>query len=172
MAESKESTFVTVLAWLALILSGMAAATGLLQSAMVAFLTPAGPMSPNDAAGVPQFIAFVFDHFLGFVVLLTAVWIATFACALGLLRRKEWGRKGFVAILTVWCLATIAIAVLQQAMISDMFDGDNAAEAQGEAHTMILAMRITAALFAVAFAGTFGWLAWRLRSSSIRAEFS
>jgi hypothetical protein len=172
MSDARPSTFVTVLAWIALIFSGMAAATGLLQSAMVAFLMPAAPMSASESAGVPPFIVFVFDHVLGFVVVLTAVWAATFVFALGLLRRREWGRQGFVAILIFWCITTLIIAVVQQTMMSDMFGGELAADAPAEAASIILVMRIAAALFGLVFAAAFGWLAWRLRSSSIRAEFS
>ena len=172
MPETRPSTFITVLAWLALIVSGLAGVTGLLQSAMVAYVMPATPMSAGDASEVPPFIVFLFDHFLGFVVVLTAMWAATFAFALGLLRRREWGRRGFIAILTLWCIITVTIAVFQQVMMRDMFGGAQAADTPAEAHTMILVMRIAGAIFAFLFTVTFGWLAWRLGSSRIRAEFS
>lgn len=172
MAAPRPSTFVTVIAWLALLFSGMAAATGLLQSVIVAFLMPAAPIGASDSDGLPPFVGFVFSNFLGFVVVLTAIWAATFAFAFGLLRRKEWGRKGFVAILTCWSATTAVIAVLQQTLMSDMFGGARSAEAPAEADAIIFVIRIAAALFAVVFAGAFGWLAWRLNSPMIRAEFS
>lgn len=168
---ARPSTFVTVLAWLALVFSGMATATGLLQSAMVAFLMPVGPLSASDAAQTPPVFRFLFEHFLAFVVALTAVWAATFTFAVGLLRRNEWGRRGFMGILAVWCVATVIATVVQQLTMSDLFSGAQAADVPADARSIILAMRLAGALFGVAFAGCLGWLTWQLSRPHIRAEF-
>lgn len=164
-----QSTFVTVVAWLALIMSGLATVTGLLQS-LVLMLGPAVPPMPEEeAAEVPLAMRIVFNNFQAIVFTITALWGATFASALGLLRRKEWGRRAFIVMLMVFTLGAAVVGVAQQIMMSQVIaDG---AEAPDEARTMMMAMRIGSAIFALVFTGAFGWVAFRLMSPRVREEF-
>ena len=87
MSEQNQSAFVTVVAWLAILAAGFSAVAGLVQVGM------------NALPDANYFRAFAFAR--------TLLSIATLACAFGLLRRREWARKGLVILLA---LAVVLIA--------------------------------------------------------------
>ena len=97
-------------------------------------------------------------------------WGLTFVCALGLLRRREWGRKGVMAVFATGAIASAAIGVAQQTLMNDMCI--RAPGAPADAPAMFLAMRVFSAVFALLFVALFAWLAIRLNSAQVRAEFS
>lgn len=126
MSEPTQSAFVTVVAWLAILGAGYAAIAGLVQIGMLAGVP--------DATGV---VALVFGR--------TVLACAALACAFGLLRRREWARKGMVLVLA----ASVALI---------------AAMAIGGLAT-------TNAVIAAAWAGVMIWLAIRLNAQTLKAEF-
>lgn len=126
MSEPKQSAFVTVVAWLAILGAAYAAFAGLVQVGML--------------AGVPdatRFVAFAFGR--------TVLACAALACAFGLLRRREWARKGMVIVLT---LAVALIAVMAMSGLGT-----------------------TGAVIAAAWAAVMVWLAVRLNARDLKAEF-
>lgn len=126
MSESKQSAFVTVAAWLAILAAGYTAIAGLIQVGML--------------AGVPDAssaLALTFGR--------TVLACAAVACAFGLLRRREWARKGMVIVL--------ALAV---ALIGAM---------------AVTGLGTSGAVMAGAWAAVMIWLAVRLNAPSLRAEF-
>ena len=162
----------SVVAWLFLIFSGFAAAAGVFQAVFVGLLMPFEPMTPSEAGEVPGFVTFVFNHFLAVVLVMTAFWATTFCFALGLLRRREWGRKGFVVIVIVLCAGTVISTAIQQVMAAQMFNDQAMTDAPADMHTVILVFQVAVAVFGLLSAGALGWVAWRLNSASIRSEFS
>jgi hypothetical protein len=126
MSEPKQSAFVTVVAWLAILGAAYAAFAGLVQVGML--------------AGVPDGTRFV-----AFAVGRTVLACAALACAFGLLRRREWARKGMVVVLT---LAVALIAVMALA-----------------------GLPTPNAVIAAAWAGVMIWLAVRLNARTLKAEF-
>jgi hypothetical protein len=166
---TKPSTFVTVLAWLGLLWAGFSIVMGVFQSIFVAVTMPNDPMSASEAAGTPAVFRFIFDHMLLFTIALASFWAVVFACALGLLRRREWGRKGFIALLLIGAIAAAGVGVLQQTLMGEMFASQ---DRSAELPAMFLAMRIFSAIFTLVFVTGFAWLAIRLNSLPIRAEFS
>jgi hypothetical protein len=165
------STFVTVVGWLVAIFAGLSTLTGLMQSALVVFAFPTAPISESDAAGMPPGFRFLFDNFQWFVFTLTAFWAVALAGAVGLLKRKEWGRQLLLGLFMIAALGTAAIALLQQVMMNQIFMGVTDSPADANANTMIMILRIGSALFALAFVGALAWVAVRLNSPATRAEF-
>ena len=165
-----QSTFVTVLAWIALIFGGLSAISGLLQSVLVALVMPFEPMTADEAATTPLFFRIVFEHFRAFVFGFTAFWAVTFFSALGLLRRREWARRAFVILSAGVALVTVVVGVAQQSLIAAMFEGAEAPPP--DAATALLVMRVAAIILMLVFAGAFGWIALKLNTRSIRAEFA
>jgi hypothetical protein len=167
---STQSTFVTVVAWLVLIFSGMSALAGLMQSVMVAALDPFPPVSPEEAATMPRLTLLLFNNFRAFVWGLTAVYAMTFAAGLGVLRRKEWARQLLIAIFSIAAVGSAAMAAVMQVVMNETFQG--ATDAPPDARTMMMAIRAFSVIFAVVFAGAFGWLAYKFTTPAVRAEFS
>lgn len=126
MSEPKQSAFVTVVAWLAILGAAYTAFAGIVQVGML--------------TGVPdssRFVAFAFAR--------TVLACAALACAFGLLRRREWARKGMVLVLasSVALMAAMAIGGLAT----------------------------TNAVIAAAWIGVMIWLAVRLNAQALKAEF-
>jgi hypothetical protein len=165
-----QSTFVSVLAWIMMIFSGFAGFGGLLQSVLVAFMLPIPPLTESEAANTPLIFNVIFANFHWFVWSLTAFWLAAFVFAFALLRRKEWGRVGAIAVLLILGLTTVVTAILQQMLVSGMFQSTT--DAPDEVAAFVVAIRIGTAIFGLLFVAVLTWLALRLNSPVIRAEFS
>lgn len=170
MTEStQQSTFVSVLAWIAILFSGMSAVMGWFQTVLISFLMPVPPMTSAEAEGVPVFVAWVFDNFQLFVVALSVFWSVAFVCSIGLLRRREWARLGFTALLAFLGVAAVVVAVAQNLMMSGFFASTT--KMPPEFESGFLAMRIAAGVMMVVSVALFTWLAMRLNSAQVRAEF-
>ena len=170
MTESpQQSTFVTVLAWIAILFSGLTAVMGWFQTVLISFLAPFPPMTAAEAQGVPVFIAWIFDNFQLVAFALAAFWSLALFCSIGLLRRREWARLGFTALLAFLAVAAVVVGVAQNLMMGDFFA--SATDAPPEFESGVLAMRVASGVMTVAFVAVFAWLAMRLNSAHVRAEF-
>ena len=166
---AKESTFVTVVAWLVIVFSGLGIFAGLLQSLIVVFAMPIPAMSEAESAQLPLAMRLIFQNFLWVVLAMTAFWMLTLVSAIALLKRHEGGRRVMTAVFGVAAIGTAAIALLQQTMMNWMFAG--ASDVPPDASAMILIMRTGSAAFALVFITSFTWVALRLNSATTRAEF-
>jgi hypothetical protein len=126
MSEPTQSAFVTVVAWLAILAAGYTAFAGIVQVGMLA-----------DAPDASRFVAFAVGR--------TVLACAGLACAFGLLRRREWARKGMVVVLA---LAVALIAVMA-----------------------VTGLGTPGAVIAAAWAGVMIWLGVRLNAPALKAEF-
>lgn len=172
------STFVTVLAWIFIVLGGFATFIAILQNVMIFVLFPRAEMEQalqaNPAAQkMPAFTHFIFSSFefmfLGFLV----VALLTFISAIGLLKRKNWARRVFIGVLSIGVVWNIGGFILQQFMMSHfMLPTDTPPDVSADFTTMAIVMRVFTGIVALAFTILFGWLAWRLMSPRIKAEFN
>jgi hypothetical protein len=170
MMAAAQSTFVTVVAWLAVLLSGFAALSSLPVVFMAPMLFPPGEIPASELAQMPPSARFMFQNMMWIAGLQVLVWFATLAFSIGLLKRREWGRVGFIAVLLVMIFSIIAMAVFQNQMLAEMFAGVE--EAPADAASFLLVMRAAFVLFPLALLSLLGFLAYKLNSPSIRAEFS
>jgi hypothetical protein len=178
-ATAPRSGFVTTMALLSLALAGLGVAGNLLQ-ALAALAMPSGAdLAALLPPGVPlpplldwldrHLLALSLAGVLGSALLGWVSW--------GLLRRRDWGRRGFIALLLLAALGNFAgLPLLDRA-----FDGLAPALAQlqdldgGDLQAMLAALQRT--LFwgslagALAIAAVHGWIAWQLSRPQIRAEF-
>jgi len=168
-AAAPQSTFVTVLAWLAICLNGMGVATALMQNVMVNFLMPTMMAnSPQAAAGAfPLTVFRVFALlFLAFVAFMT---YASYA----LLRRRNWARRTFIVI----CALGIAWSALCIGMFAagfgfSRFPSSGPAAAPPDMRAAFTAMMVMMSVLAVGMSVLFGWIIKRLRSPAVKSEFT
>jgi hypothetical protein len=177
-ARTERSGFVTAVAWVFIVIAGFATLISVLQNLMINFMFSAEEMKPafQRAEGdpnLPWFAAAVFQHVRLIFMAFFVVCGATLTAAIGLLRRLNWARKLFIALMVlgiVWNIGSIfftfvffsampAVTTTAPPEFADQFD------------TMSKVMIVFNVVLAVLISILLGWIAKRLVSPSIRSEF-
>lgn len=152
------STFVTVVAWIFIVFSGMATLVTALQNVLLHSGALARGGGPELGPGVS--VALIFAAFFVGSAL-------TLASSIGLLRRRAWARPVFIAMLALFIAAQIGGFALQYTTLAAFED----AAAPDDFMRMVAMIRIFSAIFAVALCGGFAWIIRRLLDPEVRAEF-
>lgn len=173
------SRFVTVLAQVSLLvgITWLVLALALLPLAAVA-----GDVLSTRLAGLPALppgLSWIAGHGMLLAVACVLAAAAFLASSWGLLRRREWGRLGFIAFL----LGVAALNFAGLPLVGQLFDalrtslppgllegpdGQALAAELEDLRRLSLASTLASA---VLFAGLHAWLAWKLCTPAIRAEF-
>ena len=178
-SETRRSSFVTVLAWIFIVLAGFATFISVLQNIMVNMMFPLDQMRAARAAspGMPPMFDFMFDNIRLFFLAFLVVSATTCFSAIGLLHRRNWARLMFVGILALGIAWNLGGLVLQQVMLNSMMNFPAVAKQsvppdfEADMKGMMIVMRIFSAVVALAFSVLFAWLIKRLLSPSVVAEF-
>lgn len=175
--SAARSTFVTVLAWIFIVLGGFATLIGAMQNVMIFLLFPQAEMNQAlnadpAAQQLPAIARFMFSNFeflfLGFFL----VALLTFISAIGLLKRRNWARRVFIGILCMGIAWNVGGYILQQSMMTTFNPPAEAPpDFAANFETMFAVMRVITGIVALAFTALFTWLIWRLMSPRIKAEF-
>ncbi len=164
------NSFVTVMAWISIALGVLGVVSGLMQAALLPALPVEAMLQPLEAAdaALPPALAWTFGH-LQLLNLLSLLSSALFAwVSWGLLKRREWGRLGFIAFLVLGALAGLVGA----AWFGHILDGLGGGEdIDPMLQSLQSAMRTMMWLGAVAVALLHGAIVWKLCTPAIRAEF-
>ncbi|MEO6518925.1 MAG: hypothetical protein ABIO17_08045 [Pseudoxanthomonas sp.] len=170
------SSFVTVMACLSIAMGVLGVVSGLTQGVVLLSVDPAALLRPQlEALGItlPPQLVWLFNH-LGLLNLLSLLSSGVVSVvSWGLLKRHEWGRRGFIACLALGAvLGCFFAAWFAQAMawITGLAGTDPAATdpmLQAMQSTMTATMVVSAALIAAVHAG----IIWKLCAPAIRAEF-
>ena len=173
MNQQKKSTLVTVLAWIFIALAGFATFISILQNIMIWALFPVEEMNKafeGSQEQVPFFISFMFSNIRLIVLGILVVCGTTLVSAIGMLKRKNWGRIIFIGIMGLGICWNIFGLIMQNSMMASMTEF-----LPGEMETpifiIITIMKIVTFVFVVAFSYLFGWLIYKLTSPKIKAEF-
>ncbi len=181
------SSFVTTLAWIFIVLAGFATAISLLQNIMLELFTqpmlqlatqPAPPSQPPIFAAL---IAYMPWYMRGFLLLA----VVHLAASIGLLQRKPWGRRLFIAVMAFdivyqlggvglqwWISGAMESAFQWQVPAHTAGQQANLTEGMHFMHGMLWAIRVFTLIFALGFCVLFGWIIRRLCSEPIRREFA
>lgn len=176
---TERSTFVTVVAWILIVASAFATLITLLQTVLVFVVFPSAGMDmetgplPSD---MPPGAAFLFEHLEWLFVVSLIVSVATLASSIGLLRRRNWARlavAGLMVLGIVWCLGGLLLQLAGMLAAHEQFASVDAAFAEGSPDMTVFFYFFAAVtvLVALGFALLFGWIAKRLLSPAIAAEF-
>lgn len=171
----QRSTFVSIVAWIFIVLTGFGALIGLMQNIMVQTMFSGQEMqaalnSPEAASEIPAFVRFLFSHFKVYVFLMFATTVFTLVSAIGLLKRKNWARKTFIVILA------LSIVMLFASLIAQFFFFPNPAELAGDElpREFLLMMRVMQIFFLIFYTGLaalLGWIIKKLLTPAIVLEF-
>lgn len=167
------SRFVTFVAWVFILLAGVACAWAAIQYAsQSSWRALAGDPAalPWLGAGLLRYAPWVFASAI-------ALSLGTFVCAIGLLRRVEWARQLFIGLLVVAIGVDVAGLWLQQEIVRQLVDStlrqaplpQQAAELFGG---MVTAARLLAGAITVVALAVLVAIIRRLMSPSVRQEFA
>jgi len=174
------STFVTVVAWIFIVLAGFSTLIAILQNVMFAFVFPMHEMKlpeidPRTGKETPALLLFFFDHiqllFVGFL----AASAATFVAAVGLLKRKNWARLLFMALMALgiaWNAAGLLLLIPFHSMVSGATMAANQPGLPRGFETMWTVMVVINTLIVAGFIWLFAWIIKRLASEPVRREFA
>jgi len=166
-----QSKFVTSLAWTSIIVSALGTFSSFVQlllakllftDEVVQQLTAAAPDDPlvqAMATWIPRLPMLSFLSFVAMAISLVA--------SIGLLKRIEWARKLFIALLVLGIASNIGVFFLQQHMTALVAGGDGDAMVD----QMLRTTRIMMGLLTVVLSVLLAWLAKRLMAPAIVAEF-
>src|SRR6478672_6650334 len=98
-----QSSFVTVLAWIFIVLAGFATLISILQNVMISLMFPieemqAAMVQAKHKQDMPVFAEFMFSHFQLFFLSFLVVSSVTLVSAIALLKRKNWARVLFIGL--------------------------------------------------------------------------
>jgi hypothetical protein len=177
MMTSERSSFVTVLAWVFIVLSGVGTAISALQNVMVYFVFPRAQLRAameTDPAStqLPAFAKFMLGNIEVFVAAMLLLSLLALVASIGLLKRQNWARLVLIGLLGFGIAWNLGGLVLQQAITSQFPEPTNVpAEFQGQFQAMRTVFLVVAVVFSIGVSAVFGWIIWRLRSASVVAEF-
>ena len=174
--QKTKSSFVTVLAWIFIVLGGFATVISILQNIMVYAMFPVEEMHAAAAGAkeqTPAIALFMLDHMRGIFLSFFVICTLTLVSAIGLLKRKNWARLTFVAVMGAGILWNIGSLVFQLFFFSSMPNvaSDVPGGFESGFETIMVVMMVFSALMAVGFSVLFGWIIKRLLSTGIKAEF-
>ena len=179
-AQPSRSTFVTVVAWVFICLSALGTLITLLQNLLLAFVFPLADMQQamNDPHGppMPPIAQFMFGHLQLFVGAMLVISALLLAASIGLLRRRDWARKLFIAFMALGIVYNIAGLAFQFAFYADMapmqIPPNAPPDIAASVGAMMTVMKIVSAAMALTFCVLFGWIIKRLVSEQVRQEFA
>ena len=169
------STFVTVLAWIFIMLAGFATFISILQNIMIAFVFPMAQMQAAAAEQkAPWFAAWMIQHFQVFFLFFLVVSASCLAAAIGLLRRRNWARLLFIALMALGIAWNLGGLVLGAFFLSSFPFSQAIPAGHPEFANFQIMFKVMFAInvvIVVAFTCLFGWIIKRLASEGVRREF-
>lgn len=176
--SQKRSTFVTVLAWIFIVLTSFSTLISIMQNIMIQTMLPTTEIdkaitASHQANDIPFFVSFMLSNFQWLFFVFFVISAATLASSVGLLKRQNWARLLFVGIMGLGIAWNIFGFVMQLIMLSSMssIPSNAPAEFQSQFKTMSIVMAVFGAIMATGFTVLFGWIIKRLLSPSIALEF-
>lgn len=164
------STLVTVLAWIFIVGAGFASLVSAMQVILVSTMFSGDEFQsiPDDAPAMAKFMSQYFHLFIyGFCALA----IFTLISAIALLKRKNWARLAFIAILAFGVLWQIGGLFMQLAMFSDFPSLPEGPEFEEFERTTTIIRWFSFAI-ALATSGLFVWIIRKLTTQPIIGEFT
>lgn len=189
MASPVRTTFVTVLSWAFIGIGALGAVFCLLFGLMTAALLRAAEdgspiarsyrVMEQAVQAMPAPWPWLYAHQVVLLLVAAALMLLHLVCAIGLLKRRNVARLGFIALMLLdIVLQGLSVPYMQRmqdasqlAMKAQMppnvppFFETWMAHVQALQHIEVIVRPIVLTL-------VFGWIAWRLRSESARREFS
>jgi type II secretory pathway component PulF len=170
------SLFVSVTAWVFIVLGAAASLSTLMQNAALISLLP-GFAPAFEPRALPPLTGLLVAHLQWVAGVGLVLSVATLAAAIGLLLRQEWARRVFIVLAAVAIVGNLLGLWLQQELLQNLIDTTLSRsalprEALGVFGGFATAARVAAILASLAACGVLAWIIGRLRSAIVRQEFA
>lgn len=170
------SIFVTVTAWVFIVLGVLASVSALVQNAAVASLLPQAA-GAAAAARLPALTGWLVGYLPWIVGSGFVVSLALLASAVGLLLRLDWARRVFIGLLAFAIVANLLGLWLQhevvQSLVAQTLHGATLpAQAKSVFGGFVTAAQVMAVIVSFGLCGLLAWVIGRLRSAAVRQEFA
>ncbi|HET9206226.1 MAG TPA: hypothetical protein VFO28_08330 [Burkholderiaceae bacterium] len=170
------SLFVSVTAWVFILLGFAASVLAVIQGASIASLLP-GFNLQLDARPLQGLTKLLAGHLPWVAAVALALSIGTLVAAAGLLLRLEWARRAFIAVVGLAIVANLAGLWLQQELLQALIDHtlSRAAlprEAAGVFGGFATVARAAAVALSVGTCLALAWIIARLSTQTVRQEFA
>ena len=175
-----KSTFVTVVAWIFVVLSALSL-LGSLASVLILTVTPAATLNATvnrlaqDTTVInllPAPYRFMMHHVYLVAVLKLIWWAAVLIASVGVLRRREWGRRAFVVVLGVQILQMIVGFLMGQSIGMSLARQLASRSPSGRVPPGMGTGLALGGLLGVAVIAILVWLFLSFRSARVREEFA
>jgi hypothetical protein len=171
----KKSDFVTVLAWIFIVLTGLMTFVTLLQNITIRIMFSddrlSEAMSHADNMGnMPEHAEFMFNNFNLIFLLIFFFSLFLFITSIALLKRKNWARITFIILMALGILWNILGLILQSTFMPDI-SSINDPKAAEQFESMMSVMKIGSYVVAIVFTALYAWIIKKLSSSTIAYEF-
>lgn len=170
------SLFVSITAWVFIVLGIAASALAVIEGAATASLLPGFEVGfgTRPLQGLAGLLAAHMPWVAGITLALS---VATLAAAIGLLLRLEWARRAFIAVVGLAIVANLAGLWLQQELLQGLIDHTLSRsplprEAAGVFGGFATAARAAAVTLSVGTCLLLGWIIRRLNTQQVRQEFA
>lgn len=175
------TSFIDVTAKLSLLMAALSVAWSLFQLLVVGLLGRfdlLGWMQQQDLP-VPAAMQWAAQHLLTLSLLLLLASLAFAAVSWGLLKRREWGRIGFIVFLVLIAVANFASLPLIQQLFDGMYaimpveflDSPQGRDMRVQVQVSRWTALLTSSVTALAFAVLHGWLVIKLQRPDVRKQF-
>ncbi|HYM85604.1 MAG TPA: hypothetical protein VET30_02600 [Pseudoxanthomonas sp.] len=174
------SSFVSVLAWISIALALLGLLYGVMQVLMGALLPSDFYLRMANPYGapvqLPPLMHWIYTHTLVMGVAMVVLSALFLWVSWGLLKRHEWGRKGFIAILAVGTLWQFGCIWALPQLLEGTLAMQAGAFPQGQAmppelEGMMTGVMIMGGVLALVFAALHAWIIWKLCAPAVRIEF-
>jgi len=161
---------VNVIAWFGIATGACATPIAVIQAIMMGTLAPQvqAALESEQFAQLPSAVRLMLANFQLLIQAFLLGSVATLVFSIGLLKRKNWGRLGVIALLVVAVVQQFVLFWIQLSM------GGTAGppgEAMPELQAAMVVMQVVGGVLTVVQVGVCGWLIWKLQTPEIRAEF-
>ncbi len=159
----QKSTFITVLSWIFIVLSGFASLISVIQNIIYHFLIKNEFNSEASLNSDTSFENFFFSNF-GLILTITLVLIVySFISSIGLLKRKNWARISIIGLLAL-AVAYNFYSFISFYSLNEIFDIRNL-------DSFARAFMILSLILIIGLCSLFVWIIFKLNSKKIKAEF-
>ncbi|HET6396552.1 MAG TPA: hypothetical protein VFF91_06895 [Pseudoxanthomonas sp.] len=171
--------FVTVMARICLVLAGLGVAWALAQGVLGLLLPDAVVADLAARQALPPALVALLRHRHALAAVLLLSSLACLAASWGLLRRREWARQAFIVLLVAGAAVNFAgLAAVDhlfdalQAMIpAPLLHGPEGQQALAQLQASRRLAFLSSLAGALVLAVLHGWIAWKLCTPEVRAEF-
>ena len=171
--------FVTVLGRISMVLAVLGVLWALVQMGFALLLPDSVVASVAAQPEAPSAVIWMLEQRNALALAMLALSLLFLAVAWGLLKRQEWGRLGFIALLLLGAAANFAALLLVDPFfdsLRDMFPAQRLDSPDGR--QFIAQMRFnrnmtwaSGLLGAIGIGALHGWIVWKLCTAAVRAEF-